>query len=289
MTDVRTQAETGRLIAAERAAALQNGTDDFLNGLLNQAWATRTEGVRTVISMRLTNWRKDKEYLQYAAEWLKAANSQIDDWQRETRARLGRRARSMDFLAAFPDDADMPDQDPSVRQAAKTLKRRDSQADIGDATAGIESVGEALRMIDDQSVIDLGLRLGEIFSATDAIQIAADIADFGADVLAVGYVIDLFRLSRTLHREWARHEEQRTIIKNLRDDGQECARALAHGTGNRPGALSGISAACDDLDSFAKSLAAEQSTCNRTMTRISERLTIYQKLIDEAREEVTHG
>ena len=133
--DATAQAAAGRLLASERLAVLRNGTDDFLNGLLSKAWSTSVEGIRTAIAERLSNWRKDKEYRQYLSEWLTATNSQIDDWQQDTRTRLGARIGSLRFRSAMP-GADISDTGPQAKRVADALQRADKTHDIGYVAAG---------------------------------------------------------------------------------------------------------------------------------------------------------
>ena len=121
-----------------------------------------------------------------------------------------------------------------------------------------------------------------MFSVADAAQVATDIADFGADLFAVGFIIDLFRISRSLRREWTRDAEQQELVEKLREDGRSCADAVALGIKSHTGALSGLQTACTELDKLVAALSKQQTASTSESTKITARLTAYQEIITDA-------
>lgn len=286
--DATTQAVTGRLIVAERTEAVRHITDDFLNGMLSKAWSTPVEGIRSAIARRLSDWPKDTEFRQYLSEWLVATNDQIKDWQLETQSRLGARTGMPQFKASMP-DANDPGAGPEAQRVADALRRAERAWKIKDTTDLTTSMGYALEFADAQSVYDWGLELGHVFSAAEAVQIATDIADFGVDLVGVGFVIDLFRISRSLRHEWARNEEQQELVRSLREDGRNYADAVALGTRGHKGALSGVQAACAELDNLVSALKGQREALSAEDDAITTRLADYRDVIAEAHARLATG
>jgi predicted GTPase len=279
--DAAGQLAVGELIAQDRTAALRSGIDDFLNGLLSKAWSTRDESMRTAIASRLADWRADPEFRQFLAEWLATTNEQLGDWQRNTKTRLGARAGSQQFRAAFA-GVTGPAAGPSP-SVARALRHADRAIDAALAAAAAHAVGHALSYVDPASVFDWGLHFGHVLSVVDALQIASDISDLAATLTGIGFLIDVYRLTRMLRHQWVRDTQQRDMVDGLRTDGQALADDVIEQT------LDSERDACAALRELIGQLDADLAELADAQAAVGARLSAYQEVIAAAQARAATG
>jgi predicted GTPase len=286
--DLRNQARAGQAMAGERQAVLQRRTEDFLSGLLSAGLESRDQQAREAIGQRLNEWHTDEEFTHEVADWLQATRKQVHAWQQSTRATLNQRVGSQSFADAFPNaKSEFPDVAAALGQArdgsSLVLPGGSAGTAWEETAATAQAAGEAISSIDIQSVIDLGEYFGHAFELATAAQIASEIADFGADLMMFGIVLDGAKLVWQAWRDKRQAAQQTRVITQLASTAHAAAEAIASGKHGKPGVLTGPKDACQALSAAADGLDRQRSARASRLNSTSEQLEVYEELMGNAR------